>query len=73
MPRRPTASELAAFRDPRMLVERAIPDPAVDASSKKPRRTVTINLSESPAILAPCAWPSVWPAIAGGRETPRRL
>lgn len=48
MPRRATASEPAIFRDPRMLVERALPDPAEDASSKKPRRTVTINLSESP-------------------------
>lgn len=48
MPRRATISEPAAFRDPRMLVERVLPDPAVDAPSKKPRRTVTINLSESP-------------------------
>lgn len=48
MPRRATVSGSTAFRDPRILVERALPDPADDASRRKPRRTVTINLSESP-------------------------
>lgn len=48
MPRRATASEPTFFRDPRMLVERALPDPAENASHRKPRRTVKINLSESP-------------------------
>ena len=48
MPRRAITNEPAAFRDPRMLVERALPDPADGASVRKPRRTVTINLSESP-------------------------
>lgn len=43
-----TAHKPAAFRDPRMLVERALPDPAGDAARRKPRRTVTLNLSESP-------------------------
>ncbi len=48
MPRRAKASEAAIFHDPRMLVERPLPDPAGGASRTKPRRTVTINLSESP-------------------------
>jgi Domain of unknown function (DUF6456) len=33
--------------DPRLLAERALPDPDCNAP-RKPRRTVTVNLSESP-------------------------
>ncbi len=46
MPRR-TAAKTASHCDPRLLVERALPDPDGN-SRKRPRRTVTINLSESP-------------------------
>ncbi len=42
MPRKPSG-----HNDPRLLVERALPDPA-NSGTKRPRRTVTINLSESP-------------------------
>jgi Domain of unknown function (DUF6456) len=48
MSRRAIASGPATFRDPRMLIERSLPDPLDDASRRKPRRTVTVNLSESP-------------------------
>lgn len=48
MPRRTTAAEPAKFRDPRLLVERALPDLAENASTRRARRTVTVNLSESP-------------------------
>lgn len=48
MPRRATACGSAAFHGPRMLVERALPDPSDDGPRRKPRRTVTVNLSESP-------------------------
>ena len=48
MPRRNSASEPDKFRDLRMLVERALPDPTDDGSRYKPKRTVTVNLSESP-------------------------
>jgi hypothetical protein len=48
MPRRNTANAPAEFRDPRMLVERALPDPNDDGRRRAPRRTVTVNLSESP-------------------------
>jgi hypothetical protein len=48
---RPTAARAAtkapAHRDPRLLTERALPDPDM-AGRAKPRRSVTINLSESP-------------------------
>jgi hypothetical protein len=38
-----------AFKDPRPLAERALPDPDVRVSKgAKPRRTVTVNLAESP-------------------------
>lgn len=40
----------AAFRDPRLLVERSLPDPANASLARKPRRTVTVNLSESPLL-----------------------
>jgi Domain of unknown function (DUF6456) len=46
MPRH-SASKADGHLDPRMLVERALPDP--DSTSRtKPRRSVTINLAESP-------------------------
>lgn len=48
MPRPAAASQPATFRDPRLLIERSLPDPAGGASRQKPRRTVTVNLSESP-------------------------
>lgn len=34
--------------DPRLLVERALPDPGASPPRAKPRRTVTVNLAESP-------------------------
>ena len=38
-----------SFTDPRPLVERALPDPDGRAKDgRKPRRTVTVNLAESP-------------------------
>ena len=38
-----------AFQDPRPLIERALPDPdAPVRKGEKPRRTVTVNLAESP-------------------------
>ncbi len=37
------------FQDPRPLAERALPDPAPEnGKSKRSRRTVTVNLAESP-------------------------
>lgn len=48
MPRRNTTNEPAKFRDPRMLVECSLPDPSAETSMRRPRRTVTVNLSESP-------------------------
>ena len=48
MPHRNTANAPAEFRDPRMLVERALPDPNDDGRRRAPRRTVTVSLSESP-------------------------
>jgi hypothetical protein len=48
---RPTAARAAVkaanHRDPRLLVERALPDPD-NTGRMKPQRSVTINLSESP-------------------------
>lgn len=48
---RPDAAKVAAkactHPDPRMLIERALPDPDM-VGRAKPRRSVTINLSESP-------------------------
>jgi Domain of unknown function (DUF6456) len=42
-----TATE--KFKDPRPLTERALPDPAAErGKAKLPRRTVTVNLAESP-------------------------
>jgi hypothetical protein len=42
-------SNAAVFQDPRPLAERALPDPACDGgNAKRPRRTVTVNLAESP-------------------------
>jgi Domain of unknown function (DUF6456) len=39
----------ASHKDPRPLAERALPDPdAVIRKGAKPRRTVTVNLAESP-------------------------
>jgi Domain of unknown function (DUF6456) len=38
-----------AFKDPRPLAEHALPDPdAIGRKGTKPRRTVTVNLAESP-------------------------
>ncbi len=48
MPRHAAAKPMTPHQDPRLLVERALPDPDPTASGKRPRRTVTINLSESP-------------------------
>lgn len=49
MPVKPHARPTSQHQDPRFLVERALPDPALErASSRRPRRTVTLNLSESP-------------------------
>lgn len=46
MPKKSTALR---FQDPRPLAERALLDPAVEGSKlKRPRRTVTVNLAESP-------------------------
>ena len=48
MPRK-KALDHNAHKDPRLLVERAVPDPdAQNSKGAKPRRTVTVNLSESP-------------------------
>ena len=45
----PEKSTATLFQDPRPLAERALPDPQFDGSkSKRPRRTVTVNLAESP-------------------------
>ncbi len=42
-------STAPVFQDPRPLVERALPDPEFGRShSKRPKRTVTVNLAESP-------------------------
>ena len=46
MPRKPAA---LSFQDPRPLVERAVPNPDyLGGKAKRPRRTVTVNLAESP-------------------------
>lgn len=46
MRKKPAAT---AYKDPRPLVERALPDPeCYGAKEKRPRRTVTVNLAESP-------------------------
>lgn len=45
----PKKSVASLFRDPRPLAERALPDPEFDGGkTKRPRRTVTVNLAESP-------------------------
>ncbi len=42
-------SVAALFQDPRPLAERALPDPEYAGDrAKRPRRTVTVNLAESP-------------------------
>ncbi len=49
MPRAAARQKEPLHRDPRLLVERALPDPESNRKdSKRPRRTVTVNLSESP-------------------------
>jgi len=48
MPRADAAAKMARHSDPRLLVERALPDPDCTQGRVKPRRTVTVNLSESP-------------------------
>ncbi len=45
----PRKSNADLFQDPRTLVERAVPDPDfMGGKAKRPRRTVTVNLAESP-------------------------
>jgi hypothetical protein len=45
----PRQTKPKKFQDPRPLVERALPDPAAEGGKAKlPRRTVTVNLAESP-------------------------
>lgn len=46
-PKRP-AQKLTRHRDPRLLVERPMPGPSDEARGSRPRRTVTVSLSESP-------------------------
>lgn len=48
MPRKTIIAESIEHPDPRMLVERSLPDPDPSLSKRRPRRTVTVNLSESP-------------------------
>lgn len=49
MPRTARRLQQPLHRDPRLLVERALPDPeSAGVAAKRPRRTVTVNLSESP-------------------------
>ncbi len=49
MPRTARRPQQPLHHDPRLLVERALPDPeATSITGKRPRRTVTVNLSESP-------------------------
>ncbi|MGL5837122.1 MAG: DUF6456 domain-containing protein, partial [Sphingorhabdus sp.] len=49
MPRRVHKQSATEHSDPRVLVELGLPDPADSVgSSKRARRSVTINLSESP-------------------------
>ena len=42
------AYEQPKHRDPRPLIERALPVPVGEGNRKAPRRTVTVNLAESP-------------------------
>lgn len=45
----PKKNEAAPYKDPRPLAEKPLPDPALDSQkANRPRRTVKVNLAESP-------------------------